>query len=108
MKKPYGPSAQPPSIHLQVRPNKPQIIQVKGVTHSGTSFPNKHLEQKTIDTSIVYGEEFEEGDSLIFLESVKNIKGLLPSETTSNLQNQGGFLYPELSLQKKASGQQDL
>ena len=81
-----------------MRPNKPQIIQVKGVTHSGTTMTNKHLEQKTIDTSIVYGEEFEEGDSLIFTETVKNIKGRISSETTSNLQTQAVNLYPELSL----------
>jgi hypothetical protein len=97
MKKPNGFSAQPPSIQLQVRPNKPQIIQVKGVTHSGSSIANKHLEQKTIDTSIVYGEEFEDGDSLYFSETVKNVKGL-SSETTGNLQSHGAILYPELSL----------
>ena len=73
MKKPNGIIAQPPSIQVQVRPNKPQIIQVKGVTHSGSSIANKHLEQKTIDTSIVYGEEFEDGDSLYFSETVKNV-----------------------------------
>lgn len=97
MKKPNGFSAQPPSIQLQVRPNKPQIIQVKGVTHSGSSIATKHLEQKTIDTSIVYGEEFEDGDSLYFSETVKNVKGL-SSETTGNLQSHGAILYPELSL----------
>lgn len=86
MKKPNGLSAQLPSIQVQVRPNKPQTIQVKGVTHPCSNFPNKHLEQKTIDTSIVYGEEFEEGDSLIFAETVKNDKGF-SSETTYNLQS---------------------
>lgn len=97
MKKPNGFSAQSPSIQVQVRPNKPQIIQVKGVTHSGSSIATKHLEQKTIDTSIVYGEEFEDGDSLYFSETVKNVKGL-SSETTGNLQSHGAILYPELSL----------
>lgn len=97
MKKPNGFSAQSPSIQVQVRPNKPQIIQVKGVTHSGSSIATKHLEQKTIDTSIVYGEEFEDGDSLYFSETVKNVKGI-SSEITGNLQTHGAILYPELSL----------